>query len=92
MLSKDHHQPDEWAFNFDISSDNVYDRFLILSLLEDHEQHHDTLTVPHDGLQKDRFKLAMQEQNQQMRLYQPELQHHCEGCCRIYFGDDSKHK
>lgn len=46
-LSKGHQAPPDWAFNFELSSDNVYDGFVILSLLEDHERRNDTLKVPH---------------------------------------------
>jgi hypothetical protein len=73
----------------ELDSDHVYDGFLILSLLEEHISHHSTLTVPHTGLQKDRFTAAVQARNAQMRLYcQPEIRHYCTKCLRVYYGPD----
>jgi hypothetical protein len=67
-LSKGQQAPPDWAFNFELSSDNIYDGFVILSLLEDHTRHHDTLKVPHTGLQKDCLHAAMKGQNLRMWL------------------------
>jgi hypothetical protein len=51
----------------------------------------DTLKVPHTGLQKDRLRVAMKGRNQRMRLYsQPEVHHHCKGCCRFYADAEGK--
>ncbi|EDR10781.1 uncharacterized protein LACBIDRAFT_324667 [Laccaria bicolor S238N-H82] len=46
---------------------------------------HQSLSVPHGGLDKDRYKLAMQPQSIRMQLYsQPELWHYCsEKTCTI---------
>ena len=90
-LSKGHQAPPDWAFNLELSSDNVYDGFVIVSLLEDHAKCNDTLKVPHTGLQKDRLRAAMKGRNLRMQLYnQPEVHHYCKGCCRFYADSEGK--
>jgi hypothetical protein len=57
-LSQPENKPDEW-FSSDLRTEHVWDGFCLLSLLEDHAKHDTILSVPHGGLQKDRFKEAM---------------------------------
>ena len=79
--------PVPWQFSFSVTSDQVYNGFTILSLLEDCQLHCQILTVPHGGPAKERFKAAVQAQNNRMRLYgQPELRHHCLTCTRFFEG------
>lgn len=62
-------------------------------LLEDHHRRSSVLSVPHGGDQSSRFKVAMQERNNRIRLYgQDELRHHCEKCVRVYNGEDRNRK
>ena len=79
--------PVPWQFSFAVTSDQVYDGFTILSLLEDCQLRRQILTVPHGGPAKERFKAAVQARNNRMRLYgQPELRHHCLTCTRFFEG------
>jgi len=87
------HIPKSWPFQPKLNGKNVYDGFILLALLEDHRRRSSVLSVPHDGDQSERFKVAMQERNDRIRLYgQDELRHHCEKCVRVYNGEDGKRK
>jgi hypothetical protein len=84
-LSTKHELPPSWQFGSSLSHKHVYDGFVLLSLLQDHQARQSTLIVPHTGPQKDRFKTAMQERNAHIRLYgQPELRHRCNKCVHVY--------
>lgn len=86
-LRGDHRAPPDWQFGSTLNSEHVYNGFIILSLLEDRSLRQESLSMPHGGLDKDRYKVAMQARNIWMRLYsQPELQHYCKKCTR--FLDD----
>lgn len=77
----------EWQFSLHVTSDQVYDGFTILSLLEDCKTQQSTLVVPHGGLARDRFTEAVCARNDRLRLSsQPELLHHCKKCTRFYSG------
>jgi len=77
----------KWQFNLQVTSDQVYDGFTILSLLEDCKTQQSTLVVPHGGLSKDRFTEAVRARNERLRLSsQPELLHYCNKCTRLYSG------
>jgi hypothetical protein len=57
---------------------------MILCLLEDLLPRKQTLTVPHTGLDQDRYKEAIRQRNRRMRLNsQPELCHYCNKCTRF---------
>lgn len=45
----------DWAFGFLVTTEQVWDGFVILALLEDSQQQSKTLKVSHTGAQKDRF-------------------------------------
>jgi len=76
-----------WQFSLSVTSDQVYDGFTILSLLEDCQLRCQILTVPHGGPAKERFKAAVQAWNNCMWLYgQPELRHHCLTCTCFFEG------
>jgi hypothetical protein len=90
-LSKAHIRPQEWKFGSILKSDHVYDSFIILSLLEDHQARQSTLVVPHTGEQKDRFTEAMKARNALIRLYsQPEIRHFCDLCIRVFKDPNGK--
>ncbi|KAF8890918.1 hypothetical protein BD779DRAFT_1610685 [Infundibulicybe gibba] len=55
--------PSGWDFGFTLRTEHVWDSFTILSLLEDFSQRQKTLTVPHLGLQKDRYTEAVKARN-----------------------------
>jgi hypothetical protein len=75
----------DWAFGFSVTTEQVWDAFVILALLEDHQSRSKTLVVPHIGAQKDCFTDALRAQNLRFRLHgQPELWHYCKKCLRVY--------
>jgi len=70
--------PEGWATLSALTSDHVWDGFLLLSLLEDHQLQCTTLHLPHSGEHQNRFKLFGQE----------ELRHYCDKCTRKYTDAD----
>lgn len=80
--------PTGWLFGFTVTTEHVWDTFVLLALLEDHRHHLKTLQVPHTGAQKDRFAAVLHSQNLRFCLQgQPELRHYCHKClCR--YGDN----
>ncbi|KAG2353333.1 hypothetical protein BDR07DRAFT_1309839 [Suillus spraguei] len=74
-----------WPFKPKLSTENVWDVFVLLALLQDYDERTVCLTVPHQGMQKDQFKAAMEERNERIvRIGQPEINHICDGCMRVY--------
>jgi hypothetical protein len=60
---------------------HVWDTFVLISLLHDHEACSWLLEVPHGGIQKDRFTTAMEERN--LRIIhegQDGIDHNCDTC------------
>lgn len=79
--------PAGWQFNLAVTSDQVYDAFTILSLLEDCQLQKATLVVPHGGPANERFTEAMRARNNRFRITsQPVLFHYCNKCTRFYQG------
>ena len=79
--------PAGWQFNLAVTSDQVYDAFTILSLLEDCQLQKATLVVPHGGPANERFTEAMCARNNRFRITsQPVLFHYCNKCTRFYQG------
>lgn len=77
----------DWQFSFNVTGDQVYDAFTIISLLEDCQLRQQTLAVPHGGPARDRFLEAMRVRNNRLRLCsQPELFHYCNKCTRFLDG------
>jgi hypothetical protein len=75
----------DWAFGFTVTTEQVWDSFVILALLEDCQQQSKTLEVPHAGAQKDRFTEPLHARNLRFRAHgQPELHHYCDKCLRVY--------
>jgi hypothetical protein len=74
-----------WPWGFKLKTEHVWDGFVILSLLRDCEGRLLQLEVPHTGLQKDRFTTTMRQRNLRfVRDGQPEVDHWCRKCTRIY--------
>ena len=68
-----------------VTSDHVWDGFMLLALLEDCQRRLTRLLLPHTGAQKDRFKEAIHARNVRFRLYsQPTRRHHCSKCLRLF--------
>ncbi|KAF8074791.1 hypothetical protein FPV67DRAFT_1408151 [Lyophyllum atratum] len=83
--------PGDWKFGSTVTTEQVWDAFTILALLEDCATREKTLNVPHDGPQKDRFTFAVRERNHRFRQFsQPESRHRCKKCTRIFFGSGTE--
>jgi hypothetical protein len=81
-------QPNGW-FSMDLRTEQVWDGFCLLSLLEDHALRHAVLTLPHDGQQKDRFTEAMRAHNLRIQQAgQEEYAHACKKCVRVWKSED----
>ncbi|KAI0042629.1 hypothetical protein FA95DRAFT_1635974 [Auriscalpium vulgare] len=88
-LSKSETRPDDWRFSFTLTTEQVWDAFVILALLRDHERRGELLHIPHTGDQRDRFMAAMEHRNTRIvKEGQPELRHYCDRCIRFYEGSD----
>jgi hypothetical protein len=73
-------QPDGW-FSMDLRTEQVWDGFCLLSLLEDYALRNAALTLPHDGQQKDRFTETMRACNLRIQQAgQEEYAHACKKC------------
>lgn len=80
---------DHWQFGNALTTEQVWDSFTLLALLDDHQQRDESLIVPHDGDQKNRFTGAMYARNARIVLQgQDELPHTCLGCMRIFKSPD----
>jgi hypothetical protein len=87
-LSEPENQPDGW-FSFDLRTEQVWDGFCLLALLEDYALRHAVLTLPHDGHQKGRFTDAMAARNLRIQQAgQEEYAHVCKKCVRVWVDDD----
>lgn len=88
MALADHQrlQKSEWSFGTKLTTDHVWDGFIISALLKDHKEMGTILRVPQTGDQKDRFKSAMEARNNRIVLNgQPDaVRHVCDKCMRIY--------
>ena len=87
------HRPEidasEWPFGFALMTEQVWDTFTLLALLNDSQSHNVQLSIPHDGEQKDCFVVAMQERNERLIVEgQEELPHACYGCMRVFVLPD----
>jgi hypothetical protein len=83
-------QPSDWGLSNNLTTNQVWDSFVILSLLEDGVERDRVLSVPHTGDQADRFKPAMEERSQWIVLYgQPgAVRHVCDLCMRVFLMPD----
>jgi len=82
-------QSSAWPFELKLSTEHVWDAFVNITLLEDYTRRDLCLQVPHIGDQKDRFHAAMHERNEHIiRFGQPELQHFCDRCMRVFEHPD----
>ena len=62
---------------------------MLLALLNDSQSRNVQLSIPHDGEQKDRFMVAMQERNERLIVEgQEELPHACHDCMRVFVLPD----
>ncbi|KAJ7348297.1 hypothetical protein DFH08DRAFT_698265 [Mycena albidolilacea] len=78
-----------WRFGCTLTTENVWDAFVILTLLDYHDRCGTQLQVPHDGEQKTRFEAAMRARNLEViKEGQDEIAHCCDKCMRVYKGPD----
>lgn len=76
----------DWQFGLELTTEHVWNAFVIVSLLEDKLRARQQLHVPHTGAQKDRFRESMAAWNRDIVLNgQPDaVGHACDKCFRIY--------
>ena len=79
-------QENDWPFGSKLTTNHVWDAFIIWALLNNHQHNNTTLQVPHIGDKKDHFKAGMEERNKRIIFYgQPDaVRHVCNKCCRIF--------
>ncbi|KAF8230269.1 hypothetical protein L208DRAFT_1476566 [Tricholoma matsutake] len=92
-MARDYLKGSEWPFGTKLTTNHVWDGFILAALLADHQWQGTCLQVPHTGEQKDRFKAAMESQNEHIVLYgQPGAVHHvCHKCMCVYEMDGEYH-
>ena len=85
-------QPLEWGLSDTLTTNQVWDTFIILGLLEDAQLQAKLLEVPHTGDQANRFKAAMEERNEWIILNsQPDaVRHACDLCMQIFLMPDGR--
>ncbi|KAG1852774.1 hypothetical protein DFJ58DRAFT_841808 [Suillus subalutaceus] len=80
---------DDWQFGSSLTTEQVWDLFTLLALLDYLQPRDEHLIVPHDGDQKHRFTTAMYARNSRIVLEgQDELPHACCACMRIFESPD----
>lgn len=78
-------------FSTRLTNENVWDAFIIYTLIRQHERVDRVLVVDNTGDQKDRFTALMEEHNRTIILYgQDEVGHYCDKCTRIWVDSDGK--
>jgi len=76
---------DRWQFGMKLTTDHVWDAFVIWSLLRQHEKKDKIIVAPHHGDQKDRFRALMEERNKEViECGQEEISHYCDKCMRVW--------
>jgi hypothetical protein len=89
LAKKTHLDSTGWQFGSKLTTDHVWDTFLILLLLEDHLQHHSQLQVPQTGSQNNQFNDVMDNRNNQIVPNgQFEMPHYCHKCLCVFQMDD----
>ncbi|KIK35164.1 hypothetical protein CY34DRAFT_96614, partial [Suillus luteus UH-Slu-Lm8-n1] len=80
---------DHWQFGNTLMTEQVWDCFTLLALLDDHQQRDESLIVPHNGDQKNCFTGTMYARNARIMLQgQDELPHTCLRCMCIFKSPD----
>ncbi|KAJ7190272.1 hypothetical protein GGX14DRAFT_579985 [Mycena pura] len=74
-----------WQFGCVLTTNHVWDAFIIVTLLDYHLRNDTCLQVSHDGMQKDRFTAAMQARNDEVIMHgQDVVSHCCDKCLRLW--------
>ncbi|KAG1819694.1 uncharacterized protein BJ212DRAFT_1298132 [Suillus subaureus] len=72
-----------------VTTEEVWDTFIILALLDDHQDQGTRLCVSHGNNQSDHFTAVMQACNEKIITHgQEELPHACLGCMRLFTMPD----
>ncbi|KAJ6464032.1 hypothetical protein C8R45DRAFT_840554 [Mycena sanguinolenta] len=78
-----------WQFGCILTTDHVWDAFIILTLLDYNDRKDTCLQVPHTGAQRDRFTEAMRTRNCEVIVHgQDEIGHCCDKCMRTLTRPD----
>lgn len=78
-----------WQFGCVLTTDHVWDAFIILTLLDYNDRKNTCLQVPHTGEQRDRFINAMRARNCEVIEHgQDEIAHCCDLCMRLWTRPD----
>ena len=90
MTDDAYFQAYKWGLSNTLTTNHVWDGFMILSLLDDAVSRGHLLLVPHTGAQSDCFKAAMEEHSQWIVLQeQPDaVRHACDLCMQIFHMPD----
>jgi hypothetical protein len=97
-LAQAHRNPDNgedpnWQFGTKLTTEHVWDAFVLLSLLKDHEEQGRVLKLPHTGKQKDRFTKEIADHNEHIICVgQPKIGNYCEKCMRTYISSGELYK
>ncbi|KAF8159023.1 hypothetical protein K438DRAFT_1985956 [Mycena galopus ATCC 62051] len=79
-----------WQFGTRLSTDHVWDAFIILTLLDYHDRKNICLAVPHTGDQKDQFTAVMRARNLEVvEEGQDEIGHCCNKCMREWIEPET---
>lgn len=79
------HTADDLTVSPFLHTNEVWDSFVLLCLLEDRLKHSTVFDLPHTGLQEDRFDVAMHERNERIQTEGlPDVRHYCHKCTRFY--------
>lgn len=83
-----------WKFGKRLTTEHVWDAFVLWSLILQHKEHDEIVEVPHFGEQKTRFIQLMKRRNAFVITDgQEEVPHYCDKCMRVWKSDDgSLHK
>ncbi|KAG1882694.1 hypothetical protein F4604DRAFT_1921259 [Suillus subluteus] len=80
---------DDWQFGSSLTTEQVWDSFTLLALLDYLQQRDERLIVPHDSDQKHHFTTTMYACNSQIVLEgQDKLPHPCCACMHIFESPD----
>lgn len=74
--------PPDWPFSFTVTTEQVWDGFVLLVLLDDHQQQSKVLEKPHTSAQKDHFTAALHVCN--LRFHLHESHHYCKKCLCMF--------
>ena len=84
-LAEISHTADELTFTPFLHTNEVWDSFALLCLLEDCQKYSRPLDLPHNGPQEHRFDAAMAARNERIQAEGlPQVRHYCRKCTRIF--------